>query len=46
MKEGDGAAAEKPKRRRRRLKGPKLEKVLEDDDFLPELRLKNEILLK
>jgi hypothetical protein len=45
MKEGNDEAAEKPKKRRK-LKGPKLEKVLEDDDFLPELRLKNELLLK
>jgi hypothetical protein len=26
--------------------GPHLEKVLEDDEFIPELRLKNEHLLK
>lgn len=29
-----------------RIKGPKLEKVLDDDEFLSELRQKNEHLLK
>ena len=27
-------------------KGPRLNEVLEDDDFIPELRQKNELLLK
>jgi hypothetical protein len=45
MADGEsGAAAAQAKKRRN--KGPRLEKVLEDDDFLPELRLKNELLLK
>ena len=43
---GDGAAGAQQERKKRRNKGPKLEKVLEDDDFIPELRLKNELLLK
>lgn len=30
----------------RRSKGPRLDRVLEDDDFLSELRLRNEHLLK
>lgn len=30
----------------RRSRGPRLDRVLEDDDFIPELRLKNELLLK
>ena len=43
---GDEAADAQQDRKKRRIKGPKLEKVLEDDDFIPELRLKNELLLK
>jgi hypothetical protein len=35
-----------PERKKRGSKGPRLEKILEDDDFIPELRLKNELLLK
>ncbi len=41
-----GAAAAHQEGKKRRNKGPRLEKVLEDDDFMPELRLKNELLLK
>ncbi len=47
MKDGEsGAEGAQEVKRKRRNKGPKLEKVLEDDDFIPELRLKNELLLK
>jgi hypothetical protein len=30
----------------RKSNGPKLEKLLEDDEFIPELRQRNEVLLK
>jgi hypothetical protein len=32
--------------RKKKSKGPRLDRILEDDDFIPELRLKNEHLLK
>ena len=41
MKDGDEDSAEGSK-----IKGPKLEKVLDDDEFLSELRQKNEHLHK
>ncbi len=45
MIEGDGSKALK-KHKRGRCLGPKLERVLEDDEFIPELRLKNEHLVR
>lgn len=41
---GEGAPPKEKKQRRR--KGPRLDRVMEDDDFIPELRLKNEHLIK
>lgn len=41
MKEVEDDSAEGSK-----IKGPKLEKVLDDDEFLSELRQKNEHLIK
>lgn len=40
----NGGAGEKPLKYGKCL-GPKLERVLEDDEFIPELRLKNEHLI-
>ena len=43
----DANAAEPTEdKRRKRTKGPRLDRVLEDDDFIAELKLKNEHLLK
>jgi hypothetical protein len=43
-KPSEGQAA--PAKKQGRRKGPRLDRVLEDDDFIPELRLKNEHLMK
>lgn len=45
--EGEGANGKGPKKHKRgKCLGPKLERVLEDDEFIPELRLKNEFLVR
>jgi hypothetical protein len=42
----EGAGGASTAIRKRRSKGPRLDRILEDDDFIPELKLKNEHLLK
>ena len=44
--DGENAKKEPKKRKRGKCLGPRLERVLEDDEFIPELRLKNEFLVK
>ncbi len=46
MPDGDQVPHASKKRKRGKYIGPKLESILEDDEFIPELRLKNEILIK
>jgi hypothetical protein len=46
MNEPASSAAGNKKLRRGKCLGPKLDRVLEDDEFIPELRLKNEHLIK
>jgi hypothetical protein len=43
---GGTTKAEEGVAKRVRSKGPRLDRLMEDDDFVPELRLKNEHLLK
>lgn len=46
MNEEEGAGKGKKKNKRGKCLGPRLERVLEDDEFIPELRLKNEFLVR
>ena len=46
MNEEESAGKGQKKHMRGKCLGPRLERVLEDDEFIPELRLKNEFLVR
>ncbi len=46
MNEEEVGGKGQKKHKRGKCLGPRLERVLEDDEFIPELRLKNEFLVR